>query len=361
MALPNGIQSTHELLDAHAHIWNHIFNFINSMSLKCAIQLRIPDIIHKHQKPITLSELIDALPNINKSKSYCLERLMRILIHSKFFTKVEISEDRQGYWLTPSSILLIKDEPMNMTSCVLTALDPILTDPYHHISEWFKNDDPTPFVTIHGRAFWEQLEQDLRLNQLFNESMAGDSWLTASVILKDCRQVFEGLKSMVDVAGGTGTMARAIVDAFPGLNCSVLELPHVVVGLEGTQNLTFVAGDMFDSIPQADAIFMKWILHNWPDEECVKILKNCKEAIPCKDKGGKVIIVDIVLNNQRDHEKKHDAIMETQLFYDMLMMVLNSGRERTEEDWAKIFNDAGFTSYKITNVLGFRSLIEVFP
>ncbi|KAK6157199.1 hypothetical protein DH2020_011447 [Rehmannia glutinosa] len=289
MALPNGIQSTQELLDAHAHIWNHIFSFINSMSLKCAIQLRIPDIIHKHQKPNTLSELIDALPNINKSKSDCVERLMRILIHSKFFTKVKISKDenknKEGYWLTPSSHLLIKDEPMNVTSFVLAMLDPVLTDPFHHIGEWFKNDDPTPFVTIHGRTFWEQTEQDLRLNRLFNEGLANDTWFVASVILKDCRHVFEGLKSMVGVAGGTGTMARAITDAFPGLKyCSVLERPNVVAGLDGTEKLTFIAGDIFESIPPADAIFMKWIFDSFHDEECIKLLKECEKQSPAKTK-----------------------------------------------------------------------------
>ncbi|KAK6134820.1 hypothetical protein DH2020_031446 [Rehmannia glutinosa] len=356
MALPNGIQSTQELLDAHAHIWNHIFSFINSMSLKCAIQLHIPDIIHKHQKPMTLSELIDALPNINKSKSHCVERLMRILIHSKFFTKVKISEDKQGYWLTPTCHLLIKDEPMNMTSFALDMLDPIFIDPFHHISEWFKNDDPMPSATRDERTFWEQLEQDLRLNQLFNESMASDTGLAASVILKDCRHVFEGLKSMVDVAGGTGTMAKAIADVIPGLKCSVLERPHVIDGLEETENLSFIAGDIFDTIPPADAIFMKWILISFPDEECIKLLEKCKEAIPNKDKGGKLIIIDMVLDNH----KEHDAF-ESQLFSDMILMSMGLGRERTEEELAKLFYEAGFTSYKIHPVLGLRSLIEVFP
>ncbi|KAI3457178.1 hypothetical protein Pfo_013841 [Paulownia fortunei] len=357
MALPNGIQSTQELLHAQAHVWNHIFNFINSMSLKCAIQLGIPDIIHKHDKPMTLSELMDALP-INKAKSLCVERLMRILIHSKFFTKVKISEEEEeeGYWLTPASLILLNDKPLSVTPFALAMLDPILTDPWHYVSEWFKTDHATPFVTTHGRTIWEQARQDPRLNQFFNESMASDARLVISVIVKDCRQVFQGLKSMVDVGGGTGTVAKAIADAFSGLNCTVLDLPHVIAGLEGTENLTFVGGDMFESIPPADAVFMKWILHDWPDEVCVKILEKCKQAIPSKDNGGKMILVDMVVDNQKDNEA-----METQLFFDMLTMILVSGRERTEKDWAKLFYDAGFTSYKITPVLGLRSIIEVFP
>ncbi|KAL0306843.1 UNVERIFIED_CONTAM: putative O-methyltransferase 3 [Sesamum radiatum] len=102
-------------------------------------------------------------------------------------------------------------------------------------------------------------------------------------------------------------------------------------------------------------ILHQWILHDWSDEKCLKILKNCKQAISDKDREGKVIIVDMVV----DFKKEHKAI-ETQLFFDMLMINLTSGRERTEKDWAKLFSAAGFTSYKITPVFGLRSLIELF-
>ncbi|KAL8507157.1 hypothetical protein ACS0TY_017890 [Phlomoides rotata] len=89
MALPDGILSTEELLDAQSHIWNHTYSFINSMSLKCAVELKIPDIIHNHNKPTKLSELANAL-SINQAKTPCLGRLMRILIHSKFFIMAKI-------------------------------------------------------------------------------------------------------------------------------------------------------------------------------------------------------------------------------------------------------------------------------
>ncbi|GFQ05226.1 trans-resveratrol di-o-methyltransferase [Phtheirospermum japonicum] len=324
------------------------------MSLKCAVELGIPDIIHKHAKPITLSQLMDALPSINKAnKSLFVERLMRILVHSKFFE----TDPEGGYCLTPASRLLVRDKPLNVTPLVLLTLEPNLTEPWHHLSEWFKSDDPTPFVTTHGRTFWEQAEKDPWLNQLFNESMASDTRLATSVIVRDCGHVFRGLKSVVDVGGGTGSMAKAIVDAFPALKCSVLDLPHVVAGLEeGNENLSFVGGDMFESIPPADAVFMKCILHDWPGEDCIKILKKCKEAIP---KGGKVIIVDMVVDSESEHKKM--ALMETQLLWDMQMMTLVAGRERTEKDWAQLFYDAGFTTYNIAPVLGLRSLIQVFP
>uniref|UniRef100_M1D3K7 Resveratrol O-methyltransferase n=1 Tax=Solanum tuberosum TaxID=4113 RepID=M1D3K7_SOLTU len=67
------------------------------------------------------------------------------------------------------------------------------------------------------------------------------------------------------------------------------------LGNEGSKNLSYVGGDMFKSIPCADTTLLKWILHDWSDEECIKILKKCKEAIPRKEKGGKVFIIDMVL------------------------------------------------------------------
>ncbi|KAL3509268.1 hypothetical protein ACH5RR_028669 [Cinchona calisaya] len=247
-----------ELLQAQAHIWNHLFNFINSMSLKCAIQLGIPDIIHKHGQPITLAKLIDSLP-INRAES-SVYRLMRILIHSGIFNKAKISEnhEEEGYILTPASKLLLSDNPLNASPFLLAMLDPILTDPWHQLSQWLQNNDETPFKTYHGDELWELAGRDPRLNQFFNGGMASDARLIGSLVIKNCKDAFLGLNSLVDVGGGTGTLAKAIADAFPHLNCAVLDLPHVVGGLEReSKNLAFVGGDMFVAIPPTDAILLK--------------------------------------------------------------------------------------------------------
>ena len=102
----------------------------------------------------------------------------------------------------------------------------------------------------------------------------------------------------------------------------------------------------------------QWTLHDWSDEDCVKILKQCKHAITSKgqQKAGKVIIIDIVRGSQNGEESN-----ETQLLWDLEMMVTVTGLERNEMEWAKLFFDAGFISYKIHNVLGTRALIELHP
>ncbi|XP_034207918.1 trans-resveratrol di-O-methyltransferase-like [Prunus dulcis] len=364
--------TSHELLQAQAHVWNHIFQFINSMSLKCAVQLGIPDVIHNHGQPISLSNLISGL-NVHPSKAYFIARLMRILVHSNFFAQDQQDLDDEAeekavvvYSLTPASRLLLKEAPLSTTQFLLMILDPVVTDPFHLMGTWCQmnnhgnHDHPaSPFEMAHGRPFWGLAAQQPKFGSLFNEAMEADSQLIARAVVEECEGVFEGLNSLVDVGGGTGNMAKAIAKAFPNINCTVLDQPHVVANLQGTHNLDFVGGDMFEKIPPANAIFLKWILHDWSDEESVKILKKSREAILSKNEGGKVIILEI--NVSADNKKMDKKSIETQLMWDMLMMVNLNGKERSEAEWEKLFLTAGFSLYKITHTLGLRSLIEVYP
>ena len=72
------------------------------------------------------------------------------------------------------------------------------------------------------------------------------------------QDLFRGLASLVDVGGGSGGAAKAIAAAFPHVKCSVLELPHVVASVPpGDGSVEFVAGDMFEHVPKADAVLLK--------------------------------------------------------------------------------------------------------
>ena len=104
-------------------------------------------------------------------------------------------------------------------------------------------------------------------------------------------------------------------------------------------------------------IIWQCILHDWSDEECVNILKRCKEAITSKGKEGKVIIIDMVIYQEKD---EHDVIT-SKLHFDALMMVFVTGKERNKNGWAKLFLEAGFSHYKIVSSFGMKSLIEVYP
>uniref|UniRef100_A0A2N9IEG4 O-methyltransferase C-terminal domain-containing protein n=1 Tax=Fagus sylvatica TaxID=28930 RepID=A0A2N9IEG4_FAGSY len=179
-------------------------------------------------------------------------------------------------------------------------------------------------------GLWDYCNQSPEYNNIFNEGMASDSRLM-SLVVKDYKPIFEGLGSLVDVGGGTGTVAKIISEAFPHMKCTVFDLPHVVANLKDSQNLKYVGGDMFQSIPSADAILFKWIFHDWSDEECVNILKRCKEAITSKGKEGKVIIIDVMINQEKD---EHD-VTKTKLLFDALMMVFGHWKREKQERMGK--------------------------
>lgn len=101
----------------------------------------------------------------------------------------------------------------------------------------------------------------------------------------------------------------------------------------------------------------QWILHDWSDDECFNILKRCKEAITIKGKKGKVIVIDVVINEEKD---EHDSTA-TKLLFDAQMMVVLNGKERNKKEWEKLFLEAGFSYYKIVSSFGMKSLIEIYP
>ncbi|KAL5202810.1 hypothetical protein ABZP36_013762 [Zizania latifolia] len=196
----------------------------------------------------------------------------------------------------------------------------------------------------------------MAFDALINDGMVSDSNFIVDIAVKEHGEVFQGLSSMVDVGGGLAAAVQAISKAFPEVKCSVLDLGHIVAKAPSGTLVEYVAGDMFESVPPANAILLKWVPHDWGDEKCIKILKNCRKAIPSRDIGGKVIIIDIVFG-EGPSDQKH---RELQALFDLYITFIN-GIQRDEQEWKKVFFAAGFSGYNIMPVLGFRSIIEVYP
>ncbi|KAJ0960298.1 hypothetical protein J5N97_001869 [Dioscorea zingiberensis] len=350
--------TTAELLQAQSHVYSLTFSYLKSMSLKAAIDLRIADVLHKHGKPMPLPELISSL-SIHPSKTDNLRRLMRALVHQRIFST---DESQDSYLLTPTSHLLLSGTSTSLTPLVQLLLHPIHSHPAEVLAPWLTSPEeeiPSPFSLFHGKGIFEVANENPEFNRLFNEGMESVSGLEVETVVRTCGDVFRGLESLVDVGGGTGAMAMAIADAFPEMKCTVFDLPHVVSGRTEIKGVRFVGGDMLVSVPPATAALLKRVLHDWSDEDCIKILTQCKEAIQSKDNEGKIIIIDIVIGAVVDNQANAE---ELQLLCDLLMLTATTGKERNESEWRDLFFKAGFTSYKITPLPGLlRSVIEVYP
>uniref|UniRef100_A0A8I6Y176 acetylserotonin O-methyltransferase n=2 Tax=Hordeum vulgare subsp. vulgare TaxID=112509 RepID=A0A8I6Y176_HORVV len=362
MVLTREQRTDQGLLDAQLELWHISFGYVKSMALKSCLDLGIADAIHHHGGAATLSQ-IGAVATLHPSKICCLRRLMRVLTVSGVFSVQQPSprDDVQVelvYTLTAVSHLLVSSASVNIVPVINLQLQPNIVSSFSELGAWFQHKLPEPdlFKLKHGKTFWEIAHHNAAFNTIVNDAMASDSRFLMDIAIRECGSVFEGIGSLVDVAGGHGGAAQAISKSFPHIKCSVMDLGHVIAGAPSGTDVQYIAGDMFESIPQADVVFLKWIMHDWSDDDCIKILKNCNKAIAPKDAGGKVIIVDMVVGGG-PQDLKHK---ETQVLFDLYIMLLN-GIERDEQEWKKIIMAAGFSDFKITPILGVRSIIELYP
>ncbi|CAN6169742.1 unnamed protein product [Urochloa humidicola] len=362
-----------ELLKAQADLWRHSLYYLTSMALKCAVELHIPTAIHNLGGSTTLPDLVTAL-SLPKIKLPFLGRLMRLLVTSGVFASDGSNGDGKEavYRLNPLSWLLVdgveSEDHTYQKYYVLATCSRHYVEASLSLADWFRKDlpepVPSPFEDLHGVPLAHESTKllDEELDRIVEEGVAAHDNLAIGTIIRECSDVFSGLHSLTYCCGRQGNAgAKAIMRAFPDIKCTVLNLPRVVetgtpVAVPADDAVSNVTGDLFHTIPPAQAVLLKLVLHFWSDDDCVKILEQCRKAIPSREEGGKVIIIEILLGSYMD-----PVMYEAQLLKDMLMMVNTKGRQRSEDDWREIFTKAGFSDYKIAKKIGARGIIEAYP
>ncbi|KAJ7538864.1 hypothetical protein O6H91_11G066100 [Diphasiastrum complanatum] len=345
-------------LEGQLIIWNTIFAFASSMALKVAILLDIPDILARAGPEATLSsEQISAELPSKEPKADYLKRILRFLAVKKIFSETAVENSfgvkEWRYGLTNASKWLVKENnDLCLAPMAVMELDKVTQAPWHHVNECVLEGGDA-FERANGTDIWNYASKLPHFNNLFNEAMAAASNISISAVLRHY-DGFKDLSTLVDVGGGVGLTISKIVAAHPDIKCINFDLPHVVAVAPSIPGVEHVEGDMFQSVPSADAIMMKWIMHDWDDERCTKILRNCYRALPEK---GKVIIIDAVL----DPSEKTDPYTFLRCSFDLNMIALtNGGLERTREEWHNLLIQAGFQSYKIFKIPNLQSVIEAY-
>jgi hypothetical protein len=162
-------------------------------------------------------------------------------------------------------------------------------------------------------------------------------------------------RSVVDVGGANGTLVLALLRAHPQLTGQVLDLPHVVEGALAAaeraglrQRFTVVVGDFFDRVPSADYYLMKWVLHDWSDDDCVRILRNCRKA---GGPGARLLIVEALLGDVG----RPDPVA----LFDMNMLAVSGGRQRSLEELDQLGEAAGWRRTALSPTRTIDSLLEL--
>jgi hypothetical protein len=199
---------------------------------------------------------------------------------------------------------------------------------------------------VYGQPFFDHVSANPELAAIFHEGMRGlnASVLPAIVNAYDFSQ--HGL--IVDVGGGHGTLLAAALEAAPASKGLLFDLPSVVEGARTTltqqglaERVLCVAGDMFDSLPSGgDAYLLKWILHDWDDEACAKILDKVRAAMRAD---GRLLIVDRLLPARATASPASQRMM----MIDLRMLVGVRGRERTEAEMRDLLNRSGLDVVQI--------------
>ena len=148
----------------------------------------------------------------------------------------------------------------------------------------------------------------------------------------------------IDIGGAGGAFLFALMKIEPALRGVVFDLPNVVASAEKAaaeagldDRVAVVGGDFFACVPPADLYLLKHILHDWDDEACVAILRNCRRAMK---QGGRVAVIEMVLGEIGEPGPAP--------LLDVNMMVLLHGRERSVAEYRALFQAAGFGEMRIT-------------
>ncbi|XP_048621830.1 acetylserotonin O-methyltransferase-like [Brassica napus] len=114
-----------------------------------------------------------------------------------------------------------------------------------------------PFDAVHGKELWSFAKDNPRHSELINEAMACEARRVVPLVAGACHGLFDGVAMVVDVGGGTGDTMAILVKEFPWIKGINFDLPHVVEVVQVLDNVENVGGNMFDSIPACDAVFIK--------------------------------------------------------------------------------------------------------
>ncbi len=208
---------------------------------------------------------------------------------------------------------------------------------------------------IYGMPIFQFFEQHPEEAQLFNQAMTDLSTIDGPAVAD--AYSFGKIHSIVDVGGGHGLLLATILARNPHLKGTLYDTPHVVAGAKDgplkpvMERCTLASGDMFCSVPAgADAYIMKHIIHDWPDELCIKILRACRKGV---NSGGKLLVVDNVIQPGNDFAPGK--------FLDLQMLIFPGGRERTEKQFRDLFAAAGWQLSRVIPTAVPESIVEGLP
>ncbi len=337
------VRLARKLTPANIAIIEIVQSFYVSRAIGVAADLNLAEYLKNGKRSII------ELAKLTKTHEESLYRLMRMLTSQGIFIEKENSVFANNRL---SNTLLDKQD--SMRHMVIHQVNSINWKMFEELNHVVKTGENAAQKVL-GMDVFEYLEKNPDRNKIYNHAMTNSSLMLSYAILSEYN--FSKAKNIIDIGGGQGILLAMILYKYKSVRGKVFDLPHVV---EGTKKIfkqygvsdraETISGNFFKNIPKGgDMYFLKSIIHNLSDNQCIHLLKDIKSVIPEK---GKILIFEpIVEKNNRYSFAK---------LYDIQMLVGRSGgKERTRKEFEEIIQQSGLKLNRIVQTAAPFSIIEV--
>ncbi len=205
-----------------------------------------------------------------------------------------------------------------------------------------------------GMDPWSYRAEHPEESAIFDRAMTDTTRALSAAIVE--AYDFGRFNRIADIAGGHAAQLAAILARYPGTTGVLFDQPHVVAGAGElltragvADRCSIVSGSFFEAAPEADAYVLKHILHDWGDDDCVRILRTLQAAAPASAR--LLVIERIVGPPNEDPESK---------LSDLNMLVGPGGIERTRDEFAVLFASGGWRLVDAYDA-GPRHILEGVP
>lgn len=294
--------------------------------------------------PLPVEQLADRVG----ADADALTRLMRALIGIGIFR--QRSDER--YALTPLAETLRTDAPVSMAAMARWVGSPQHREHWSHLTDAIRTGNPV-LPELRGKPVFEYLADEAELGGIFSAAMTNVSEF-ATVPLTAAYD-FSAFGTIVDVGGGHGRLLAAILQTAPNSRGVLFDLPEIVAGAPELlreygvdDRIRIEGGSFFDSVPESgDAYVLKNVIHDWPEEDAVRILKNVRTAARA---GARLLLCEFVIpEHDRDFHGK---------WVDIEMLVVAGARERTADEYGRLFDQSGFRLNRVVDTVSPLSIVE---
>lgn len=315
-------------------LWGLINSNVLARCVQVAAEYGVADVLADGK--MTASEIADKT-GLNED---ALSRMLRLLTAHGVFSY----ED--GFYQNSSiSELLRSDHPQSMRSFGAMMNLPVFLESFAGLTETAKTGKPVKSFA----EFMEYFAANPVQSKVFNGAMADKSRAVVPAVVDSYD--FSPFKTIADIGGGRGHLIRSVLDRTPNVSGILFDLPHVIAesqSADTAERLQLQPGDFFsDSLPTADAYLLMEVIHDWNDEDSIKILSAARKAAA---PGAKLLIIEAIVSE--------DAGPDFSKVLDIIMLAVTGGRERTPSEYENLLSSSGFRFERIIPTMSQYSIVE---